>query len=73
MLSSLPCSPEGGDAVDDAEVDRLGAAADLARHVLDRHAEHFRRRHGVDVEALAEGLLQRFDIGDGGQQPQLDL
>src|SRR5262249_32716284 len=31
---------EGGNAVDDAEIDRLGAAADLAWHVLDRYAEH---------------------------------
>ena len=50
---------EGGDAVDDAEVDRLGAAAHFGRHVLDRHAEHFRRRHGVNVEAVAERLAQR--------------
>ncbi|MBA7476205.1 hypothetical protein ES707_11587 [subsurface metagenome] len=32
---------ERRDAVDDAEIDRLGAAAHFARHVLDRHAEHF--------------------------------
>ena len=64
---------EGRDAVDDAEIDRLGAAAHLGRHALDRHAEHFRRGHGVDVEAVAERLAQRRDVGDLGEQPQLDL
>ena len=64
---------EGRDAVDDAEVDRLGAAAHVGRHVLDRHAEHFRRRHGVNVDAVLERLAQRRHFGDFGQQPQLDL
>jgi hypothetical protein len=27
----------------------------------------------VNVEAFAEGFLQRLDIGDFGEQPQLDL
>ena len=57
--AELVGEPERRDAVDDAEVDRLGAAADLARHALHRHAEHFRRRHGVNVEAVAERLAQR--------------
>ena len=71
--AELVGEPERRDAVDDAEVDRLGAAAHLARHALHRHAEHLRRGHGVDVEAVAEGLLQRLDVGDLGEQPQLDL
>src|SRR5262249_3215880 len=71
--AELVGEPEGGDAVDDAEVDGLGAAANFPRHALDRHAEHFRGRHGVNVETLAEGLLQRLDAGDLGQEPQLDL
>ena len=65
--------PERRDAIDDAEIDRLGAAAHFARHVLDRHAEHFRRRHGMNVEAVAERFFQRCDVGDLGQQSQLDL
>ncbi len=55
---------EGGDAVDHPEVDRLGLAADVRGHALDRHAEHLRGGHRVDVEAVAEGLLQRLDVGD---------
>ena len=31
---------------------------------FDRHAEHFRRRHGVNVEAVANALRQRRDVGD---------
>ena len=64
---------ERRDAVDDAEIDRLGAAAHVGRHVLDRHAEHFRRGHGVDVDAVLERLAQRRHFGHFGQQPQFDL
>ena len=71
--AELVGEPERRDAVDDAEIDRLGAAAHLARHALHRHAEHFRGGHGVNVEAVAEGFPQRLDVGDLGQQPQLDL
>ena len=39
----------------------------------DRHAEHFRRGHRVDVDAVGEGLPQLRDLGDMGEQPQLDL
>ena len=35
---------EGADAVDDAEIDRLGLAADLRVHAVDRHAEHLATR-----------------------------
>ena len=71
--AELVGQPKRRDAVDDAEIDRFRPAAHLARHVLDRHAEHFRRRHGVNVEPVAEGLLQHGNVGDLGQQPQLDL
>ena len=64
---------EGRDAVDDAEIDRLRAAPDFARHALDRHAEHFRSGHGVNVELIGEGLLQRRDVGDVSEKAQFDL
>ena len=43
------------------------------RHALDRHAEHFRGGHGVNVESVGEGLLQLRNVGDMGEQAQLDL
>src|SRR6266478_3920630 len=46
------------DAVDNAEIDRFRPPPHFTRHTLDRNAEHFRRRHGVNVEPVAEGLLQ---------------
>ncbi len=64
---------EGGDAVDDAEIDRLGLAPDHRVHALDRDAEHLGGGNGVDVVAVAEGALQRLDVGDMRQQAQLDL
>ena len=65
--AELVGEPERRDAIDDAEVDRFGAAAHIGRHALDRHAEHFRRRHGMNVEAFAKRLLQRLDAGDLGE------
>ena len=64
---------EGRDAVDDAEVDCLGAPPHHRVHALDRHAEHFARRHGMNVDAVGEGLLQLRDIGHMGQHAQFDL
>ena len=57
----------------DAEIDRFGAAPHFRRHALDRHAEHFRCRHGVNVEPFLERILQRLDVGDMGEDAQLDL
>jgi len=71
--AELVGEPKCRDAVDDAEIDRLGAPAHLARHAFHRNAEHFGSGHGVNVEAVAERLLQGLDICDLGQQPQLDL
>src|SRR5262249_10639321 len=65
--------PERRDAVDDAEIDRLGAAADFAGHVFHRYAEHFRGRHGVNVEPVAERFAQLLDARDLGGGPPLDL
>src|SRR5262245_27853280 len=45
-------------AVDDAEIDRLGSPADVGRHVLDRHAEHLGRSHCVNIDAILERLAQ---------------
>jgi hypothetical protein len=64
---------EGGDAVNDAEINRLGAAAHVGRHALDRHAEHFRRGHRMDVHPVGKGLAQLRNVGDMGQHAQLDL
>ncbi len=61
------------DAVDDAEVDRLGLPAHRRVHPLHRHAEHLARGHRVDVGVVAEGLLQAFLLGHVGGQAQLDL
>ena len=71
--AELRGEPECRDAVDDAEVDGLGAPPHLGRHALDRHAEHLGRRHGVNVEPVREGLRQLRDVGDVGQHAQLDL
>ncbi len=65
--------PERGDPVDDAEVDGFGAPAHLGRHALDRHAEHFRRRHGMNVEPVREGTFELRNIGNVRKNAQLDL
>ena len=60
-------------SVDDAEIDRFGLAAHHRIHVFDGHAEHFARRHGVNVETFLEGGFQGIDVGHVGQYAQLDL
>src|SRR5438876_3844534 len=62
--AELVGQPKRRDAVDDAEIDRFRPPAYFARHALDWDAEHFRRRHGVNVEPFAEGLLQNRNVGD---------
>ena len=57
------------DAVEDREIDRLGASARIAIDL----AEHLDRGAGVDVLALREGFLQTRHIGHMRCQPQLDL
>ena len=46
---------KGGDAVDNTEIDGLGAAADHRIHPGNRDAEHFRGGHGMDVDAVFKG------------------
>ena len=65
--------PEGREAVDDAEVDGLGAAAVLGVDFAGGHAEDLRGGEGVDVVAAAVGLDQQRVGGEVGEQAQLDL
>ena len=61
------------DAIDDPEIDRLGLPAHVGGHFIKRYVKHFRGRHRVDIEALAKRRLERVDVGDMGQNAQLDL
>src|SRR5579875_2569509 len=71
--AELGGEPKGRNAVDDPEIDRLGATPDLARHVLDLHTEYLRCGHRMDVNAVLERLaLFRYD-GDLRKQAQFDL
>ena len=60
-------------AVHDAEVHRLGAAAQLWGDLVHGDAENARRRLGVEVLALVEGAHQVFVAREVRQQPELDL
>ena len=71
--AELGGEPDRRDAVHDAEIDGLGAAPYRRVHALDRHAEHFARGHGVDVEPVGEGLAQRRRVGHMGKHAKLDL
>ena len=61
------------DAVDNTEIDRLGVAPNDRVHAFDRYVEHLARRHGVDVEPIAECLDQVVYAGDMCQHAQLNL
>src|SRR5690606_10223211 len=64
---------EAGYAIDDAEIDRLGAATNHRVHVLDGNVEHLAGGHRVDVDAIMEGLSQCGNVGDVREETQLDL
>src|SRR5207248_5027905 len=53
----LAAQAEGADAVDDAEIDRLGAPPRDRVHLLHGDAEHLARGHRVDIVAALEGSL----------------
>ena len=65
--------PEGGDAVDDPEVDHLGHVALVLRQLRALLAEHLGGRRRVDVLARREGLAELRLAGDVREDPQLDL
>ncbi len=73
LMPKLVGEAESRDAVDDAEVDGLGAAAHRRVHAGKGHVEHLARRHGMNVEAIGEGLLQLRNVGHMGQHAQFDL
>src|ERR1039458_9572043 len=64
---------ERGDAVDDAEVDGLGAGSGLLVELGDGDAEDFGSGEGVDVLAGAVGVEQQRVLREVGHQAQLDL
>ena len=64
---------EGRDAIDNAEIDGLGVRALQRRDLVERHAEHLRRRDGVDILSAAEGRDHGLVVCNMRQQTQLDL
>ena len=71
--ADLRSQAKGADAVDDAEIDRLRPPPRIGVHLGERHAEHLARGQRVNVDPVAEGLLQLGHVGDMGGEPQLDL
>src|SRR5204863_2423569 len=55
--ADLVAEAKRADAIDDAEIDRLGAPAGLRVHPLERHPEDFARGQRVNVVPLLEGAL----------------
>jgi hypothetical protein len=64
---------EGRHAIDDAEIDRLGAAARFLIHLVARNAEDFGCGAGVNILTGGEGFAQRRHLGQMRQQSQFDL
>ena len=64
---------EFGDAVDDAEIHRLGVSSLQGGHPVRRNAEDLACGGGVDILPFAEGALHGLVVSDVGQYPQLDL
>ena len=64
---------EGRDAIDDAEVDGLGAIARLLVHLVERHAEDLAGGEGVDVFVALVSAHQQRVTREVGQKAQFDL
>ena len=64
---------EGGDAVHNAEIHRLGCPAHLSGDLRNRHAEDLGGGDGVEILPGEECVPHGLVLGDVGQQPQLDL
>ena len=64
---------EGGDAVDDAEVDHFRAGAHFAGDFLGGYAVDFCGGDGVDVGTVLEGGDHGGIAGEGGHDAELDL
>ena len=64
---------ESGNAVNNAEINGLGATADIRRHIIKRHGEHFRSCHGMNIEPVGKGLAQAVNLRHMRQDTQLNL
>ena len=64
---------EGGDAVDDTEIDGLGAPAHLVGHAVGVHVIDLHGRRRVDVLVLDEGLHHALVPAELGRDAQFDL
>ena len=71
--AQVACKTKARDAVNHAEIDGLGAAAHHRVHAFNRYTEHLAGGHCVDVDTFAEGLFQCRNVGDMGENPELDL
>ena len=71
--AQLPRQTKGGHAVDEAEVDRLGAAPLIFAHGFRGGAEHFRGGGTMHVLALAERAKQTGVAGEMRHDAELDL
>src|SRR5690606_24642125 len=71
--AKLVGQPEGGDTVDDAEIDCLGTTADFTRHAFDGNTKHFGSGHRMDIETVGKSLSQLRDFSNVCQYAQLDL
>ena len=64
---------ERAEAVEDAEIHRLGHAPHVVVHRRQFDAENLHRRAGVDVLAAVERLDEHRVLAEMGQQAQFDL
>ena len=71
--ADLRAEAKGADPVDDAEIDRLRPPPGIGVHLCERNPEHLARGQRVNVDPVAERLLQLGHIGDMGGEPQFDL
>ena len=63
----------GGDAIDDAEVDRFGPASEGGGYLVEGNVEHLGGGHPVDIRPVIEAVDHIFVPGDVGEDSELNL
>ena len=71
--AELISKTEGGNPINNAEVNGFRAPPHHGIHVFDGQPEHFRSGHGVNVDPVFKRLLHGFQVCDMRQQSQFDL
>ena len=65
--------PKARNAINHPKVNGFCLAAHLRGHLIERHIKHLTCGQRVNINAVGKGLFQSWNIGNMGENAQLDL